>query len=271
MKKPANRWGTRLLKKPLLCFSFALLLCMLAYVYQSVDSSQTRSSLAASTPVEIGNRVWLDTNQNGLQDSGEQGIRNVTVHLYGSDGKLEATEITDANGNYTFTVSPDGRYQIRLDNPADYAAGGSLHGYQLTVANSDCEHARDSRAVLPNASQTISVKNYPQVNVDHLTAGQNNNTFSIGFVQGTNKSLEQKSKWVDGRCPPDYDDKPEPTVGPHPIPTKTPTTTSTPTPTVAVMPSPTPKKPVTLPTKTVPTTFPKLPATGSNPYGFLLP
>jgi hypothetical protein len=271
MKKPVNRWSTRLLKKPLLCFSFALLLCMLAYVYQSVDGSQTRSSFAASTPVEIGNRVWLDTNLNGLQDSGERGIRNVTVHLYGSDGKLEGTEITDANGNYSFTVSPDGSYQIRLDNAADYAAGGPLHGDQLTVANSDCEHVRDSRAVLSSASQTINVKNYPQVNVDHLTAGQSNDTFNIGFVQGMNKSLEQKSKWVDGRCPPDYYDKPEPTVGAHPIPTATPTVVSTPKPTVGAKPSPTPKKPVTLPTRTVPTTFPKLPATGSNPYVSVLP
>jgi hypothetical protein len=124
---------------------------------------------------------------------------------------------------------------------------------------------------LSSASQTINVKNYPQVNVDHLTAGQSNDTFNIGFVQGMNKSLEQKSKWVDGRCPPDYYDKPEPTVGAHPIPTATPTVVSTPKPTVGAKPSPTPKKPVTLPTRTVPTTFPKLPATGSNPYVSVLP
>jgi hypothetical protein len=238
---------------------------MLAYVYQSVDGSQARSSFAASTPVEIGNRVWLDSNRNGLQDSGERGIRNVTVHLYGSDGKLEGTEVTDANGNYSFTVSPDATYQIRLDNASDYATGGPLHGDQLTVANSDCEHVRDSRAVLPNEGQTISAKNYPQVTVDQLVAGQNNDNFNIGFVQS--KSLEQKNKWVDGRCPPDYDN-PEPTAGTHPSPT------ATSTPTVEAKkptPTPTPKKPITLPTRTVPTTFPKLPATGSNPDGVVLP
>ena len=282
MKKPANRWSTRLLKKPLLCFSFALLLCMLAYVYQSVNGSQTRSSFAASAPVEIGNRVWLDTNRNGLQDSGEQGISNVTVHLYGSDGKLEATEITDANGDYSFTVSPDATYQIKLDNPSDYAVRGPLHGDQLTVANSDCQHAKDSRAVLPNMSQVISSKNYPQMSVDHLTPGQNNYNYNVGFVQGTNNLLDQKSKWDIGRCRPDYSDNPQPvpTVGAHPIPTatNTPTTastppaTGTPKPTVeAKKPTPTPKKPVTLPTRTAPTTFPKLPATGSDPYGSVLP
>jgi hypothetical protein len=188
------------------------------------------------------------------------------VHLYGSDGKLEETEITDANGNYSFTVSPDAIYQIRLDNAADYASGGPLHGEQLTVANSDCEHVRDSRAVLPNASLAISAKNYPQVAVDHLVAGQNNNTFNIGFAQGN--VVVTKNKWLD-ECPPDYDN-PDPTVGAHPIPTATnpakPTvTTKKPTPV------PTPKKPVTLPTRTVPTTFPNLPATGSNPEGVVLP
>lgn len=38
--------------------------------------------LCNSAPIEIGNRVWRDTNANGVQDPGEPGIANVAVRLY---------------------------------------------------------------------------------------------------------------------------------------------------------------------------------------------
>jgi hypothetical protein len=291
MRKPVNRWSTRLLKKPLLCFSFALLLCMFAYVYQSANGSHARSSFAASTPVEVGNRVWLDKNGNGLQDNGEPGISNVTVHLYGSDGKLEETEVTDTSGHYAFTISPDASYQIRLDKASDYASGGPLHGDQLTVADSDCQHVKDSRAMLSDDSQSIGANNYPQVTVDQLVAGQSNDNFNIGFTPA--KVVAQNNgNWSASNCSADDTDRPVPTAGLHPIPTATcspndadrpvptvglhpqPSATCTPTPptrTKKSTPTPAPKKPVTLPTKTAPTAFPKLPATGSNPYGVVLP
>ena len=35
-------------------------------------------------PLEIGNRVWSDTDSDGVQDPGEDGISGVTVRLYNS-------------------------------------------------------------------------------------------------------------------------------------------------------------------------------------------
>jgi hypothetical protein len=42
----------------------------------------------------IGNRVWEDTNDNGIQDAGERGIGGVTVKLFDADGTLLATAVT---------------------------------------------------------------------------------------------------------------------------------------------------------------------------------
>ncbi|EFA80686.1 colossin A [Heterostelium album PN500] len=56
-------------------------------------------------PITIGDRVWTDTNGNGLQDASEPGIAGVTVTLTGAKGTTMTTT-TDKNGNYKFTKVP---------------------------------------------------------------------------------------------------------------------------------------------------------------------
>jgi uncharacterized repeat protein (TIGR01451 family) len=106
-------------------------------------------------PVEIGNRVWLDTDGNGIQDPDEIPIVGATVRLYDGAGAVVGTAVTGATGQYTFieesapnaTGTPDqavvagGRfvagepYVIRLDNPVDYDVGGPLDGLIATRAD----------------------------------------------------------------------------------------------------------------------------------------
>ncbi|MEP7317360.1 MAG: SdrD B-like domain-containing protein [Panacibacter sp.] len=52
--------------------------------------------------LEIGNRVWLDTDGDGIQDGDEDGIQGVTVGLYTSGGTFIVNTTTDASGNYYF-------------------------------------------------------------------------------------------------------------------------------------------------------------------------
>lgn len=61
--------------------------------------------LCDPAPIEIGNRVWLDTNGNGAQDPGEPGIPGVSVELCLASNPSSplATAITDAEGNYYFS------------------------------------------------------------------------------------------------------------------------------------------------------------------------
>ncbi|MCB9053529.1 MAG: hypothetical protein H6556_29170 [Lewinellaceae bacterium] len=58
--------------------------------------------LTTPAPIEIGDYVWVDTDQDGVQDPGETPIQGVTVGLY-KNGNLIATDVTDANGKYLFT------------------------------------------------------------------------------------------------------------------------------------------------------------------------
>lgn len=54
-------------------------------------------------PTIIGNRVWTDSNGNGLQDAGEAGINNVTVELWRGNVLVGRTT-TNASGEYYFTI-----------------------------------------------------------------------------------------------------------------------------------------------------------------------
>jgi uncharacterized repeat protein (TIGR01451 family) len=61
----------------------------------------------------IGDRVWLDTNRNGVQDDGELGISNVTVELL-QDGTVIRSAVTDADGLYGFGSLCPGTYGVRV-------------------------------------------------------------------------------------------------------------------------------------------------------------
>ncbi|MGK7941738.1 MAG: SdrD B-like domain-containing protein, partial [Crocosphaera sp.] len=71
-------------------------------------------------PVGLGDRVWLDSNGNGIQDDGEQGVEGVTVTLVNNLFQTIATTITDSNGNYIFEDLLPGSYQVRFAKPQDY-------------------------------------------------------------------------------------------------------------------------------------------------------
>ncbi len=67
-----------------------------------------------STTGSVGDRVWTDTNGNGVQDSGEAGINGVTVQLIDSEGAVMASTVTAGNGNYTFSGLPAGNYTVKV-------------------------------------------------------------------------------------------------------------------------------------------------------------
>jgi SdrD B-like domain len=72
--------------------------------------------LCDGSPVEIGNRVWNDDNDNGVQDPGERGIAGVPVDLISARGAVVKTVVTDANGTYLFSATDTPELSTR--NPA---------------------------------------------------------------------------------------------------------------------------------------------------------
>ncbi len=71
----------------------------------------------------IGNFVWLDSNNNGIQEESEIGMDEVRVELLSKDGILKAATVTNASGAYTFTNLPPGQYMIKVVPPSGYTIG----------------------------------------------------------------------------------------------------------------------------------------------------
>ncbi|MBJ8113746.1 RICIN domain-containing protein [Bacillus cereus group sp. N6] len=74
---------------------------------------------------KIGETIWEDTNQNGKQDEGEQGVSGVKLELYDIDGKKVQDVTTDEKGHYQFTNIPNGYYYVKLQIPEGYDFLGS--------------------------------------------------------------------------------------------------------------------------------------------------
>ncbi len=71
-------------------------------------------------PGSIGDFVWNDSNMNGLQDDGEDGINGIAIMLYDCDGNLLDSAISDSNGAYLFDMIPAGEYYLKFVNPFGY-------------------------------------------------------------------------------------------------------------------------------------------------------
>lgn len=68
---------------------------------------------------KLGDRVWHDANENGIQDAGEPSVAGVTVTLYNSGGTAIKQATTNQNGNYLFTDLAAGSYTVGFSNLPD--------------------------------------------------------------------------------------------------------------------------------------------------------
>lgn len=102
---------------------------------------------ADSDLADIGNFVWQDENQNGLQDNTEGGVEAVQVTLLDSDGGELASTSTDANGAYLFADQVVGQqYKLRFDAP---------EGFLLTLQDEGADDSLDSDAD-PESGETAT-------------------------------------------------------------------------------------------------------------------
>ena len=77
----------------------------------------------------LGDRVWYDTDRDGVQDPGEVGINDVTVTITGNS--VNTSMVTSGDGIYNFTNLYPGTYTVCIDPmtlPADYEQTYDLDG-----------------------------------------------------------------------------------------------------------------------------------------------
>lgn len=155
--------------------------------------------------IEIGNRVWLDTDKDGVQDACEKGLKDVNVTLYKGTTKIATTK-TDANGEYYFsskskiiagtwsgtgadtTILPNTNYSLvfgtggQITSSNDTLKVAGIGKFLLTqkdaVANTGND-LNDSDAAKTNFAPEGG--SFPVIPLTTGTIATTNHTYDVGF------------------------------------------------------------------------------------------
>jgi hypothetical protein len=127
------------------------------YVATRTDNNQP---LIAAEPIKVGIKlkplapaiygdfVWLDSDQDGIQDAGETGVSGVHIDIYKDNGNGIAEPNVDLLYDFTITDSL-GRYLFPTLYPGDYFAVFSpLAGYTVSPTDQGGNDALDSDGLI---------------------------------------------------------------------------------------------------------------------------
>jgi cell division septation protein DedD len=99
-------------------YVFASNLISISSIDAGIVLFRTPTPTRTPTPINVGNFVWDDLDQDGVQDAGEPGLSGLVVQLW-NDGKTQMIDstVTNANGNYTLVAPTPGSYRVRVVLP----------------------------------------------------------------------------------------------------------------------------------------------------------
>ena len=113
----------------------------------------------------LGDFVFEDSDADGVQDDGEQGIGGVTVKLLDADGNELDSTTTESDGSYGFTALTPGDYKVMFTQP-DGFDGISPVNVGDDAADSDADPANGLM------SEVVT-----------LAPGENNPNIDAGFYK----------------------------------------------------------------------------------------
>ncbi len=155
-----------------------------SYKPNVTDEASHTVNVVCTQKGSIGDKVWYDDNENGIQDAGENGVANVDVKLFDCSGNLINATQTDNNGNYLFSDVPAGNYKVEFVLPS---------GYVFTTKDAGNDDAVDS-----------DVDNNGLTDCFTLAAGQDDMTWDAGIHVPLSADLSL-TKTVDNATPNDGD------------------------------------------------------------------
>ncbi|MDA8693339.1 HYR domain-containing protein [Saprospiraceae bacterium] len=120
------------------------------------------TAITCAPNTAIGDTVWFDLNENGLQDIGEPGIPGVTVFLYNSTNTSPGNQIgvtmTDANGFYIFENIPSGNYVVGFEFPEGFVPTSTDTGGDDTRdSDADMASGLTGNYFIPNGMANLTV------------------------------------------------------------------------------------------------------------------
>lgn len=146
-------------------------------------------------PLEIGNYVWYDDNNNGVQDANENGFSGVELQLLDDQCNVIGTTTTDVRGYYAFNIDnvdrdQDGVFDGLQPNTPYYVKVGydiDASGTYYTIAGDQyfvCADGTSSASNMINCDINVIegvCNDQPVVQVTTGEFGENDHTFDIGL------------------------------------------------------------------------------------------
>ena len=136
--------------------------------------------------VSFGDKVFLDSNHNGLQDIDEKGVRDVNVTIFSTNSDFKKSMVTDENGNYLFTHLAAGEYRAEFSNIP--------YGYLITQKD-----VNDNKSDLNDSDGFLKDKKII-TDIALLTPGMNDLSWDLGIYKTVSlpgKSVLGNLVWED--------------------------------------------------------------------------
>lgn len=111
----------------------------------TAETNTNNNSASAATVIDpvtstIAGTVYVDGNNNGIQDAGEAPIEGVALTLTGTDtlgNAVNRSATTDANGDYLFANLAAGTYTVTETQPAGFRDGIETPGTGANASTAD--------------------------------------------------------------------------------------------------------------------------------------
>ena len=116
---------------------------------------------------EVGNFVWHDSNQNGIQEEGEEPLQGVMVQAFDLDDNMVSETVTDTDGEYKMDYLQQESYYLKFTPPT---------GYGATVSNAAGDDEKDSDVTHAYGANTT--------NAYALNSGQKVSSVDAGMALG---------------------------------------------------------------------------------------
>lgn len=139
-------------------------------------SGSPNNNFAEIVPSSIAGTVFLDQNNNGVQNGADTGIAGVLIELLDAGNAVIATTTTAADGSYSFTGLLPGTYSVHQPNqPAGTSSGITTPG---VIANGGTAGSATPPTTLPSRISTIILPPNTSANGNNFAEIPNGRTIS---------------------------------------------------------------------------------------------
>src|SRR5262249_52543537 len=126
----------------------------------AAGANVTGTNFSEVPPASVSGTVFSDTNNNGVQNTGESGISGVTVTLPGTPPPgppVTPTTTPNSTGSYSFTNLLPGSYTVTETPPAGYLPGTGDTGSGTVSVSAGSNTTGPSFSEVPPASVSGTV------------------------------------------------------------------------------------------------------------------